>query len=212
MVPVCIVTLLCLPGVLSYALGPPLTSCTDMFPSGHGFDAQNANGSQPPFSITLNSTTYNPGDVIQVFLNSAAPWFFEGVFIQARRAKCNSLMRDSPVGTFQTMPNEDFVKPMDCSGITNSALAHYSHKHISNRTIYWRAPSERVGHIYLRGTFARNKKIFWTNVFSSYIRDSSITDQPPEICPVQARMTGGSRSTLMISFPLLFLTVLLSLI
>ncbi|KAK3588427.1 hypothetical protein CHS0354_026754 [Potamilus streckersoni] len=212
MMPICILTLFGLPGVVSFAMGPPLSACTDMFPGGHGFDAQNANGSLPPFFITVNSTTYRPGDIIQVFLNSTAPWFFEGVFIQARRAKCNSPMRDSPVGTFKTMPNEDFVNPIDCSGITASALAHYSHNHISNRIIYWIAPSQSVGHIYLRGTFARNKRIFWTNVFSSFIRDSSIPDQTPEKCEVQSRMTGGSRSTLMITFPLLFLTVLFSFI
>lgn len=44
-----------------YADGPPLTACQDMFPAEHGADPQTV---EPPFSFTLNSTMYYPGDTI----------------------------------------------------------------------------------------------------------------------------------------------------
>jgi hypothetical protein len=51
-----------LPEVLSYAYGPPIGTCASMFPNGHGVEAQTT---EPPYTISVNATTYRPNDVIQ---------------------------------------------------------------------------------------------------------------------------------------------------
>ncbi|WAR24065.1 FRRS1-like protein [Mya arenaria] len=127
-----------------YSLGPPLNACGAMFPWGHGVQARN---DSPPFSFRLNSTSYSPGDVIEVFLNTSqemfGDYFLEGALIQMRPVTCKS------------------------------ALRHYAHIHIYNRTFYWTAPSKPSGHLFIRATIARNQKNFWTNVYSDYILDKS---------------------------------------
>jgi len=45
-----------------YGLGPPLSSCQDMFPTGHEAVAQT---DATPFAFTLNATTYQPGETIE---------------------------------------------------------------------------------------------------------------------------------------------------
>jgi hypothetical protein len=54
--------LLFLPGALAYSSGVPAGACALMFPKGHGVDAQTSN---PPYTISVNATTYRPNDVIQ---------------------------------------------------------------------------------------------------------------------------------------------------
>ncbi|KAL3869926.1 hypothetical protein ACJMK2_042547 [Sinanodonta woodiana] len=215
MVSTCVLALLIsisLPGVMSYATGPPLTACTDMFPVGHGSNAQNDNGIQPPFSITVNSTVYRPGDIIQVSLNSAQPWFFEGVFIQARSANCSSPMKDTPIGTFRTVPEVKLLSLLPCSNKVDSAIAHNQELKLTNITFYWIAPSGSAGHVYLRGTFARNKEVFWTNVFSDFIVDSNQTNQTKEKCTVRTATGTGNGNTLVISLSAIFFSLLLSIL
>lgn len=48
-------------GCHGYSLGPPLGACQEMFPTDHGYPAQT---SDPPFSFTLSTNQYDPGDTI----------------------------------------------------------------------------------------------------------------------------------------------------
>ena len=58
-----LLTLLCPVG--AYPKGPPLSACTEMFPVGHGKDAQQ---SAPPYRLYLSSTTFTLGGTIH------GPW------------------------------------------------------------------------------------------------------------------------------------------
>ncbi|XP_052777310.1 putative defense protein [Mya arenaria] len=153
-----------------YSLGPPLNACGAMFPWGHGVQARN---DSPPFSFRLNSTSYSPGDVIEVFLNTSqemfGDYFLEGALIQMRPVTC----KVNSIGTFSVQQQEDFLEPFGCFERDGSALRHYAHIHIYNRTFYWTAPSKPSGHLFIRATIARNQKNFWTNVYSDYILDKS---------------------------------------
>ncbi|XP_060560412.1 putative defense protein [Ruditapes philippinarum] len=129
-----------------YRLGPPLSACSDMYPTGHNNSSQTI---ASPFTFILNTTTYRPGDVIKVFLNSSGDWFMEGALIQVRAKNCKGLTVPA-VGTFFTEENEDFLETFNCFGETASALRHYAHYHIYNRTFYWTAPSVSVGDVHIR--------------------------------------------------------------
>ncbi|KAL4236448.1 DOMON domain-containing protein frrs1L [Mactra antiquata] len=152
----------------SYSLGPPDTVCESMLPN-HNVSVYSAEPA--PFSFRLNATEYGPGDVIEVFVKAEGQWFMEGTMIQARTVECQGGV--TSVGEFSVQASEDFLKPMKCFKKKASALVHYSHLHIYNRTFFWTAPSEPVGHVFLKATFVRNVKIFWMNVHSPFIFDKS---------------------------------------
>ncbi|XP_060606423.1 putative defense protein Hdd11 [Ruditapes philippinarum] len=148
-----------------YASGPPLSVCRNMTPK-HPFEPQTI---PSPFTFTLNVTTYRPGDVIEVFLNSSGDWFMEGTLIQMR-VNSSGCRQDVPaVGTFSTVDNDVFLEEFSCFNMTASALRHYSHLHIYNRTFYWTAPKRSVGNVYISATIVRNLKTFWLNVTSHII-------------------------------------------
>ncbi|XP_069105805.1 putative defense protein 3 [Argopecten irradians] len=161
-----------------FSLGPPVGACVSMFPI-HGADAQS---SESPFTIIVNKNTYSPGEEITVFVNTTDNnpdiEFFEGLIIQARRARCDVVNYEEALGTFVLGSSEDFLGLMDCQGGANSSVVHKAHAHIYNRTFTWIAPSTRVGHIYFRGTIARRQSTFWTNVKSSFIRDTTDASTP----------------------------------
>ncbi|KAH3814054.1 hypothetical protein DPMN_142532 [Dreissena polymorpha] len=173
-----------------YALGPPIEACVEMFPLDHGADARKDSS---PFTMTINATSYSPGDVIKVVLNTSeiyGHYFLEGLFVQMRPVTCVN----TSVGTFSIETGDDFLKTMDCFAKPASAIAHYSHEHIHDRTFYWTAPSTANGHLYLRATVARNLKNFWTNVFSDFILDASIPNASPttlKTCAVRSKQTSG---------------------
>ncbi|XP_045158852.2 putative defense protein 3 [Mercenaria mercenaria] len=158
-----------------YRLGPPLSACSNMKPIGHPYDPQNITS---PFTFTLNASTYQPGDVIEVFLNSSGEWFMEGVLIQARASDC--ALQEPAVGTFSVQTDDIFLEPFNCFGRSASAIRHYSHYHIYNRTFYWTAPSQSVGDVYLKATVARNQEKYWLNVMSDTILD--VSDNKRETC------------------------------
>lgn len=169
-------TVLCYPDYI------PELACEEMFPVDHGVHAKNhqAATATPPYLLTVNATSYRPGDVIEIFLNSSKPasdvyGFYEGALVEARRSDCSHSLYKHPVGEFFLKAGEDFLETMTCSQQQNSAVRHMAHAHIYNNTIYWRAPPSTVGHIYFRGTVARRQSEFWTNVNSVHIRDSSST-------------------------------------
>lgn len=171
-----------------YRNGPPLEACGDMFPEGHGVQAQT---NQTPFTFTVNATQYRPGDVIKVVFNSSGDWFMEGALIQMRTLECKG---SSPaVGRFSVEQNEDFLQTFDCFSKHASALRHFEHLKIYNRTFYWTAPSEAVGHVYIKATIARNQQLFWTNVTSPLIYDAS--DSSRAGIMIKDLTCGAERST-----------------
>ncbi|OWF49189.1 putative defense protein isoform X2 [Mizuhopecten yessoensis] len=170
-----------------YGLGPPLGACVNMWPS-HGIDAQSTD---PPYTITVSKDTYTAGEQLTVFVNTTDMYpeiqFFEGLMIQARRAKCDHVHYQDAVGSFTLEGGEDFLGLLNCQGGVNSTVAHRAHDHIYNRTFTWIAPSTSVGHVYFRGTIVRRKITFWTTLKSAFIRDTS-DSSTPESCYVQTKL------------------------
>ncbi|XP_052817397.1 putative defense protein Hdd11 [Mya arenaria] len=190
-----------------YSLGPPLEACGDMFPTGHGFQAST---DASPFSFNLTKNTYSPGERIEVYLNTSqemyGDYFMEGVLIQMRPVTCEV----KSIGTFSVPDQDEFLKPFSCFGRDGSALRHYSHLHIYNRTFSWTAPSQSSGHLYIRATIARNQEKFWTNVYSEYILDESISASAnlTHDCPT-AGAVGVAVSNILAGFTVVLTLILL---
>lgn len=171
-----------------FGMGPPLGACVDMWPKQHGADAQT---SDPPYTITTSKDTYSPGEILTITVSTTENEdikFFEGLFVQARRANCSHKEYEEAVGTFALPDDETFLGLLHCQGGPNSAVGHIAHAHIVERKFSWTAPASSVGHIYFRATVARRQKTFWTKVTSEFIRDPLVSSSP-QMCPIQTKET-----------------------
>ncbi|KAK3095512.1 hypothetical protein FSP39_015540 [Pinctada imbricata] len=151
----------------AFPAGPPLERCQDMIP-GHGPQPQTG---ASPYTVTMNTTSYSANDVIEVTV-TATSGNFRGVFVQARPMCGNT---NIAVGTFNLEQGEDKLQLLDCNGNTASAVAHRNNADVTNRTFYWRAPSQSVGHIYFRSTFVQTRPVFWVGVQSPRLQDPTVT-------------------------------------
>jgi len=178
--------------VNAYPEGPPADSCGDMFPSGHGADAHTISA---PFTLTASATNFTANAMITLWVNAtgdATYPYYEGVFVQARKASsCND---STPVGTFTIPANDNFLKVMSCSGGSNNAVAHKTATHETGRMFTWTAPATSSGHVFFRATVVKNEKNFWTNVFSGVIRDMAATTAVPSSVTCTVKMTGAASS------------------
>ncbi|KAK6190287.1 hypothetical protein SNE40_002193 [Patella caerulea] len=175
--------------VTGYASGPPTSACADMYPTGHETNAQTGT---PYFEITTAENTYSAGGTVTVTLTATSN-YYEGVFVQARRAtsNCSDGTNDGAVGSF-TIPNGDtFLQLISCNGIAGGAVAHKTSSHQTSKTITWTAPAQTVGQIYFRGVFVRNEETFWTDIFSSVVKPTGDTSTDLTVCPVRTTLNGS---------------------
>ncbi|XP_048753939.2 putative defense protein [Ostrea edulis] len=176
------VVLVFLPGVISYAYGPPLGSCASMFPTGHKASAQTT---APPYTISVNATSYSPNDVIEITVNTTGlhgVTYYEGIMMQARQIACDVAAPTKGHGSFSVEEGDQFLETMDCEDNAKSAVVHMNHSKIESRVFHWKAsfPSG-VGHLIFRATIVKSKTTFWTKVYSSIIEDES-SQAPLKIC------------------------------
>ncbi|KAK7508158.1 hypothetical protein BaRGS_00000397 [Batillaria attramentaria] len=154
-----------------YSSGPPSSTCADLFP-GHGVDPQT---SDTPFSILLSTSSYSPGESVQVTLSGNVT--YKGVFLQARSVNCTN---DSPVGTFSTQDAE--LQTIQCAGQTDS-VGHNSGVDKNNtKVVTWTAPQQTAGHLFFRATFVHDYSTIWNTTFSAFLRatgDSAPLPQSP---------------------------------
>ncbi|KAK7508160.1 hypothetical protein BaRGS_00000399, partial [Batillaria attramentaria] len=112
--------LLLLPPAAAFGTGPPLDACATMFPVGHGFDAQLV---PPPYELSVSTTQVTLGSTVTVTLkvkDGFGQEYFEGIFVQARLASCESV---TPVGTF-SIPQHEFLKLLSCGGVSSWPRHH----------------------------------------------------------------------------------------
>ncbi|KAL3868654.1 hypothetical protein ACJMK2_041433 [Sinanodonta woodiana] len=168
----------------SFHSGPPNTTivCKEMFPVGHGVDAQM---SSPPYKIFLSQNIYTPSEKIQVTVQAEKGHFIRGLFIQARLADCSGDHKDVPIGTFFLKPDERYLKTVSCLNTQYSAVSHLSNTPLGNAVFDWYAPDSHQGHIYFRATVVKQRRTFWTNVMSEFVRDIG-SHAHPEYCPVRS--------------------------
>ncbi|XP_048457496.1 putative ferric-chelate reductase 1 [Rhincodon typus] len=84
--------------VLGYSHGRVSSACATMRPNHSGSNAQSTN---LPYQIIASSSTFNPGDTIQVMLRSNPGTTFKGFLLEARAAESSSSA--TPLGTFTEM-------------------------------------------------------------------------------------------------------------
>ncbi|KAK7162880.1 hypothetical protein R3I93_007047 [Phoxinus phoxinus] len=147
--------------------------------------------SSSPYKVSVNSTTFTPGQTITVTLQAAENASeFQGFMLQAREVDGKTAVgRFTSINTVQS-------RALNCFNIENSTLSQASAVKESQFEATWEAPTNTsLVDIQFFVTFVRDYTVFWTMVNSSTIR--SIDNQsPPNNTTSTTRPPAGSQQTL----------------
>ncbi|XP_058269280.1 putative ferric-chelate reductase 1 isoform X2 [Hemibagrus wyckioides] len=147
--------------VHAYPDGSIAPACDSMIPTHPSFLPQST---VAPYRVTANRTTYTPGDVIRVTLESVNSTEFEGFMLQARTSSGKRT-----VGYF--MPgNASLVRLHDCFSTEKSTISHSAANELTRIEVMWVAPlTSALDNIMFCATFVKNYAEFWTMVNSQTI-------------------------------------------
>uniref|UniRef100_G3WM81 Ferric-chelate reductase 1 n=1 Tax=Sarcophilus harrisii TaxID=9305 RepID=G3WM81_SARHA len=140
--------------VANYANGKVMEACHTMVP-GHGYPPQ----SDPVHKITLNQTTFLPGDTVTVTLSGPR---FKGFLIEARNAED---LKSSSIGSF-TLFDEEECQLLTCDHKEGSAVSHTSPSKKTQIEVYWNAPDTANHSIQFLATVVEKYKIYWVKILS----------------------------------------------
>ncbi|KAF3698869.1 putative ferric-chelate reductase 1 [Channa argus] len=154
-----------------YANGKVTKSCSSMEPH-HGVPAQTT---QSPFHLATNTTTFSPGDRIQVILSGTS--YFEGFLLQARDAA----NQDSvfTVGTF-TLIDPMRTQLLTCDKQQGSAVSHTSDARLTEVVVIWNAPKDSPSVVQFVVTVVAHYNKFWVKLPGPKIYQPGVTSHPPQ--------------------------------
>ncbi|KAM9243089.1 ferric-chelate reductase 1 isoform 2-T4 [Dugong dugon] len=170
--------LLHISSVANYPNGKVAKSCHGMIPE-HGHSPQ----SHPVHHISVNQTTFRPGDQLKVTL-SGPP--FKGFLLEARDAEDLS---GPLIGSF-TLIDSELSQILTCEDVQGSAVSHRSPSKKDDIEVYWNAPSSAPNHIQFLATVVENYKIYWVKIHGSII------SQPNALPFTTPKATTAALSTL----------------
>ncbi|XP_044531816.1 ferric-chelate reductase 1-like [Gracilinanus agilis] len=148
--------------VANYANGKVTEACYTMVPR-HGHTPQ----SEPVHKITLNQTTFHPGDIIKVTLSGP---LFKGFLLEARNAKD---LNGSPIGSFRLI-DEEVSQLLNCDQKEGSAVSHTSPSKKTQIQVYWNAPRNAEVSIQFLATVVEKYKIYWVKILSPILSPSNV--------------------------------------
>ncbi|KAH3843846.1 hypothetical protein DPMN_117377 [Dreissena polymorpha] len=164
--------------VTSYPSGAPRSSCENALPfhvlDGIPVEPQNYSS---PYIITVNVTSYEPGDFISVRVHSYVGALFKGLFLQVRPLPDSGGRRykDEPIGSyFRELQNSDLL---NC-GYSLDTVTHAGGFSKVETTFTWMAPLFAKSDIEVRATILKDFATYWTNVTSRRISFKRKSDDP----------------------------------
>ncbi|XP_059183387.1 putative ferric-chelate reductase 1 [Centropristis striata] len=145
------------PVVRCYSSGLVVDSCEDMRPHHSGQSPQTG---AAPFSVTVDHSSYRPGDQVKVRLQAPGSAPFMGFLLQAREEGGGS-----PVGSFTVAAGS--AQLLTCSRTPNSAVSHRSESLKTSIQVIWRSEtSGDMKTIQFQASFVQNYRTFWLDVRS----------------------------------------------
>ncbi|XP_035688990.1 putative ferric-chelate reductase 1 isoform X1 [Branchiostoma floridae] len=157
-----------LSGGEAYGTGAPLSACTSQQPGHYGFTAQT---SASPYSLTVSSSEYTPGQTLTVQITGAD---FQGFLIQARKVGTTTA-----VGFFTSLPSG--TKSNNCDNAVASGdntATHSSTAAKRDLTLTWSAPENQAGQgtIEFVATVAQQKATYWMGITSAQLSEATSGD------------------------------------
>ncbi|XP_062259516.1 putative ferric-chelate reductase 1 isoform X1 [Platichthys flesus] len=163
-----------------YANGKVTKACGAMEPK-HGAPAQTT---QSPYLLTTNTSTFKPGDHIQVNLSGTS--YFEGFLLQARDAASQGSA--STTGSF-TLTNPHRTQLLTCNKQQGSAVSHTSKDRQTEVVVNWNAPKDAPSEVEFFVTVVQRYNVFWVKLPGPIIYHPGVTPRPPQsttsLAPVQ---------------------------
>uniref|UniRef100_A0A8C1SB20 Ferric-chelate reductase 1a n=1 Tax=Cyprinus carpio TaxID=7962 RepID=A0A8C1SB20_CYPCA len=162
-------TLCFLSSISGYKNGKVEKSCASMMPEHHS----QPNTTASPYTLTVNTSQFSPGDNIRVVLSGSE--HFEGFLIQARDAT----NPDGPaIGSFKLV-DPDISQGLTCNSIEGSAVSHTSNAKKTEIQLIWKAPSNAPPTVQFLATVLAHYKIFWLKLPGPVISQGDVTPAPP---------------------------------
>ncbi|XP_017576664.2 putative ferric-chelate reductase 1 isoform X2 [Pygocentrus nattereri] len=166
----CTILLFCgtLTSVTGYKNGKVEQSCDSMVPK-HGGQA---NTTASPYTLSVDSTAFKPGDHIRVTLSGRQQ--FEGFLIEARDAEDPE---GPAVGSF-TLTKPEISQLLTCHSIQGSAVSHTSAAKQTEVDVMWNAPADAPPTVRFLTTVVAHYNRFWVKLPSPVISQSGVTPHP----------------------------------
>ncbi|KAK1885269.1 putative ferric-chelate reductase 1 [Dissostichus eleginoides] len=163
--------------VSGFSNGKVSVACGDMMPQhGHG-----PSPDPPPFSITVDTASFTPGDNITVTLQAASstPTYFKGFLIEARDAgKLNS----PAVGSFLlTDPQESQL--LQCGHTQGSGVSHRTDSRKTRIQAVWQPPNNPPQRVQFLVTVLHKYKTFWVKMAGPVVSLHGATAAPSTPAP-----------------------------
>ncbi|CAG2194038.1 unnamed protein product [Mytilus edulis] len=115
--------------------GAPSSACDNMTPS-HGPNPQQTSN---PYTVTLNTTSYTYGTIVNVTLSSPVGTLFKGYMIQMRRIEDDTMVSGFYIG--------DSGQLIACNNVEYSTVTHTENEDKNTSSFLWSAPSEADGQL-----------------------------------------------------------------
>ena len=169
-------------GVYCYPAGPPTSVCFSKIPmhrdkkTGEVIPPQT---SPSPFKIIVNATSYKPGDVINIKIDTDNAETFKGLFLQVRAVKKSKddKVRSVPIGSYRRVIENTKIIGCDVAVDTITHKDPYV-KYLTEMN--WVAPLLVKNDVIVRATILANFSTYWTNVKSDVIRLEDVGPLPVE--------------------------------
>ncbi|XP_043941548.1 putative ferric-chelate reductase 1 isoform X2 [Protopterus annectens] len=153
----------------AYSNGKVTKACRSMEPK-HGHKPQPL---PSPYSLTLNTTEFKPGDKIKVDLSGSS---FKGFLIEARDAEN---LNSEAIGTFSLIDSTS-SQLLNCAKRQNSAVSHTSSSEKGKIEVIWNSPRDAPPHVQFLSTVVKTFKHFWVKIPSPLV---SQPNAPPLTTP-----------------------------
>ncbi|XP_035474628.2 putative ferric-chelate reductase 1 isoform X1 [Scophthalmus maximus] len=156
-----------------YSNGKVAVACGDMVPR-HGYDPS---PDPPPYSISVDRSTFSPGDKITVSLRGVTS--FKGFLIEARDAE----KLDSPaVGLFLlTEPHQSQL--LQCGDTPGSGVSHRSSAKKTEVQVAWESPENPPPRVQFLATVVHKYKVYWARVPGPVVSLRGATAAPSTAAP-----------------------------
>lgn len=156
--------------VYCFPNGPPRSACADGLPI-HTQNGQliKSQDSPSPYIITVNASTFQPGDTINIKVHSSQGEMFKGLFVQVRPlANANdTAFRSAPLGEYYRRIMN--TKPIVCVN-SQDTLVHKDPFMKIETKFDWKAPLLIQNDVIVTATVLKDFSTFWTKVESPPIK------------------------------------------
>lgn len=143
--------------VAGFGKGPPVSTCLTLFPKHGGQEAQTTN---PPFTITIQENEYSPGQDIHIKVKGNNGRQFKGTQLAAHRSHGDI---EEFLGEFTEYPT-DKMKTLNCIGGKRNVVIHQNNDLVPEVNVTWKAPAINEGNITFHISVVESYDVFWINI------------------------------------------------